>query len=624
MLQKHSWYRDSFLFLPLVVLVLLVCIGCGGDGGGTSHRPPPAITSFAAAENPVTAGTSTTLTAVFTGGTGVVSNGVGAVTSGVPVSTGNLTTNTTFILTVTNGAGVAATFSVSVNVVPGPAITTFTAAKNQITVGSGTSLSYTFTGANGSIDQGIGNVVSGATSEITPATTTIYTLTVTDSAGSAVSKSLTVNVVPAPRIASFSASPAAVAPGGTATLNAVFENGVGFVDQGIGTITNGTGITTSALAVTTAFMLTVTNPAGDSVTATTTVTATNFSATGSMGTSREGHTATLLPSGKVLIVGGSDGTRSLNSAELYDPATGTFATTAASGMQQITSATLLKNGHVLVIGEIRDALGTRQPAAELYDPSAGSFSPTGSPLPNTSFTLAHTATLLQSGKVLVVFGDFPCEGGGTNPTEELYDPVTGTFSPTGSSADKIAGHTATLLPDGKVLVAGGDPRCWSPLGGQARLYDPITGAFVGAGFTLEQRVHHTATLLPSGKVLITGGCDTVGWSRCRLFAAELFVPSSGSFIATGQMNIDDEMGQTATLLIDGTVLIVGGDSTSSTGEATNPEIYDPSTEQFKETGPLLTARRGHTATLLQDGKVLITGGRNPRQNVVLSSAELYE
>ena len=614
MFQERSWYRDSCLFVPLVALVLLVCSGCGGDGGGASHRPPPTITSFAAAKNPVTAGTSTTLTAVFTGGTGVVSNGVGAVTSGVPVSTGTLTTNTTFILTVTNGAGVAATFTVTVNVVPGPAITAFTAAKDHVTVGSGTSLSYSFTGGSGSIDQGIGNVVSGGTSAITPTTTTTYTLTVIDPAGSAVSRSLTVDVVPAPRITSFSATPATVAPGGMATLNAVFENGVGTVDQSIGTITSGAGVSTGSLAVTTTFTLTVTNPAGDSVTTTTTATVTSFSATGSMGTSREGHTATLLPNGKVLIVGGSDGTLSLNSAELYDPAAGTFAPTTASGMQRIVSATLLQNGRVLVIGQVPDALGTLQPAAELYDASTDSFSSTGAPLTTRP---AHTATLLQGGKVLVVSGHDSCSS--PNAAAELYDPVTGTFSGTGAPAAIFDGHTATRLPDGKVLVAGGDPSCTQPFTANAELYDPMTGAFVSAGLMLQRRAYHTATLLPNGNVLLAGNC----YLGCGLITAEIFVPSSQTFTATGQMNTDG-VGQTATSRDDGTVLIAGGRSRSSGfSAAANPEIYDPSTGEFNATGPLLTARLGHAATLLQNGKVLITGGRD-LQNVLLSSAELYE
>jgi Kelch motif/Galactose oxidase, central domain len=512
MRREHLWFRDSCLFVPLVAFTLLVCSGCSGDGGGASHRPPPTITSFAAAKNPVTAGTSTTLTGVFTGGTGVVSNGVGTVSSGVPVSTGNLTGNTTFILTVT------------------------------------------------------------------------------DSAGTAVSRSFTVSVVPAPRIASFSATPATVAPDGMTTLNAVFENGVGSIDQSIGTITSGAGITTIK------------------------VTVTRFSTTGAMGTSREGHTATLLPNGKVLIVGGSDGTQPLNSAELYDTTTGTFAPTAASGMQRIVSATLLQNGRVLVIGQVADSLGTLQPAAELYDASAGNFSSTGAPL---TARPAHTATLLQSGKVLVVSGHDSCLK--PSAAAEIYDPVAGAFSYTGSPAAVFDGHTATLLPGGKVLVAGGDPDCTQPFTAIAELYDPISGVFVNAGVMLQRRAFHTATLLPSGKVLLAGNC----YLGCALITAELFDPSSGTFTATGQMNTDG-VGQTATPLYDGTVFIAGGASRSSGfREASNPEIYDPPTGKFSATYPLLVARRGHSATLLQNGKVLVAGGRN-FDDVLLSSAELYE
>src|SRR5438309_6079158 len=158
--------------------------------------PPPTITSFTAAASTITAGTSTTLTAVFSGGTGTVDHGVGAVTSGTPVSTGPLSTTTTFTLTVTNSVRVSVTATVTVTVVPPPSITSFSAAASTISSGSSTTLTGVFSGGSGSIDHGLGAVTSGTPVSTGPLTaTTTYTLTVTNSAGATANASVTVTVV---------------------------------------------------------------------------------------------------------------------------------------------------------------------------------------------------------------------------------------------------------------------------------------------------------------------------------------------------------------------------------------------------------------------------------------------
>ncbi len=220
-----------------------------------------------------------------------------------------------------------------------------------------------------------------------------------------------------------------------------------------------------------------------------------WSTTGSLNTGRLKHTATVLPNGQVLVVGGYSGRNSdyWNSAELYDPATGTWATTgsllAARGYGSHT-ATLLPNGKVLVVGG--DTGGYYTADAELYDPASGTWAMTGS---LNAARRYHTATLLANGKVLVVGGS---GSGGWLNSAELYDPASGTWTTTGSLKTPRCYHTATLLPSGKVLVAGGYE---SGRPSSAELYD------VGLGFDAPgqpQIATFTSPLTNSGCLVLTG------------------------------------------------------------------------------------------------------------------------
>ena len=229
-----------------------------------------------------------------------------------------------------------------------------------------------------------------------------------------------------------------------------------------------------------------------------------------------------------------------------------------------------------------------------------------------------TATLLPNGKVLLA--------GGTNTgsvslaSAELYDPATGTCSPTGSMGVARVSHTATLLANGTVLIAGGYDMLANTNSASAEVYDPATGTFSPTGNMGVARGLHTATLLPGGKVLIAAGSAV---SYTTLDSAELYDPATGTFTPTGKMVTTRNSGM-AVLLATGKVLIVGGGNWVS-GILGDAELYDPTTGTFTATGSLATARINSTATLLPGGKVLVAGGEGqPPYYPALRSAELYD
>jgi hypothetical protein len=326
-----------------------------------------------------------------------------------------------------------------------------------------------------------------------------------------------------------------------------------------------------------------------------------FSPTGSPVAGRGyGHTTTRLSDGRVLIAGGNapgnDGYTAQTSAELYDPKTGTFSPTGSMATARShQTATLLSDGRVLIAGGWNGS--TSQSSAELYDPKTGTFSPTGSMATARDF---HTATLLADGGVLVAGGGDPNDAKNVPLTSaERYDPATGKFNSTGSMAMAHADDTATLLSDGRVLIAGG--RALSGFQASAELYDAKMGTFSPTGSMTTARDSHTATLLADGRVLIAGGFD----SSATHASAELYNPKNGAFSPTGSMKTE-RSSHTATLLADGSVLIDGGDGGS--GAATSAELYDPKDGAFSPTGSMGSERSSHTATLLADGRVLIVGG----------------
>jgi len=344
-----------------------------------------------------------------------------------------------------------------------------------------------------------------------------------------------------------------------------------------------------------------------------TVVGSGFRPTGDMNAVRTGHTATLLPSGKVLIAGGDAcfffsyyyyGNCLLDSAEVYDAGAGTFSTTAKMLVtRDFHTATLLNNGKVLVTGG-HDA------SAELYDPTSGTFAATGSMSVGRN---SHTATLLASGKVLIAGGQ---SVSGALATAELYDPTTGTFTVTGTMTAARTSHTATLLANGKVLIAGGSNSAGATLAA-TELYDPNSGTigtFAATGTMAAARTSHTATLLANGKVLVTGGIANIA-NGVSLSSAEVYDAVAGTFSATGpMMTVRDS--HFAILLANGTVLVAGG-SFGSAGAFT-AELYSAASGTFTETGGMETGRALAAAVLLTDGRVFVSGGSD------LISSELYK
>jgi hypothetical protein len=229
--------------------------------------------------------------------------------------------------------------------------------------------------------------------------------------------------------------------------------------------------------------------------------------------------------------------------------------------------------------------------------SPNAFTPAGNLTRPREF---HTATLLPNGKVLIA-GGFDTWNGETWASAELYDPSTGSFTPAGGMTIPRSMHSATLLPDGKVLIAGGDLYNLGPQS-TAELYDPSTGTFRGTGNMTIPRALHTATLLNNGKVLIAGGQPSVT-------AAEFYDPSTGTFSATGDMT--EPGADTATLLPNGKVLVTRCvDFCYDSSKPSHAELYDPVTGTFARTGDMIDPYQGaRPATmLLTNGQVLIAGG----------------
>jgi large repetitive protein len=391
-----------------------------------------------------------------------------------------------------------------------------------------------------------------------------------------------------------------------------------------------------------------------------------FSTTGPLDVARGGQTATLLPNGNTLMVGGFNTSGTSQSAEIFEP--GSFD--PPGGITQIlvrgvsvpsgVQATVAPNAHIhfAAVGAVGNVIQQLGPvswsssddttaqigndatnpgmAAPVASPAAaqtvtitgtvGTFSATASLVVRSAGFVSvgnmatdralHTATELLDGTVLVVED---ANGAGAPAPAEKYIPIIGAFEATGAPLVKRLGHTATLLQNGTVLVSGGfavNSPSVLPLA-SAELYSPFTGQFTATGSMNQARYDHTATLLNNGMVLISGGMTS---DSNFLSSAELYDPATGAFTAANGLNIA-RGNHTATRLSDGTVLIAGGQGTGGVFIAPG-EIYNPVTGEFTETGSVNTPRIAHTATLLPNGAVLLAGGEEASK-FGSTSAEIF-
>jgi N-acetylneuraminic acid mutarotase len=353
-----------------------------------------------------------------------------------------------------------------------------------------------------------------------------------------------------------------------------------------------------------------------------------WSPAGSMTSPRALHQATLLADGRVLVTGGNNpDVAALRTADVHTPSTNTWTPAASmtTGRSRHT-ATLLADGRVLVAGG-RDASGASLRTAELYDPATDNWTPTGSMATRRD---NYRATRLLDGRVLVAGGvsidpAAPPSGPAITNTAEIYDPNTGTWTHTDHMTNARWGHSMTLLPDGRVLVAGGNTRAAPEEATRtAEIYDPATGAWSPTGNMNIARAFHAATLLADGRVLVAGGITR---PHSDLTAtAELYDSLTGRWTETGSLAVArGGHGFSASRLASGKVLIEGAAAPTATAEQrASAELYDPLSGSWSFTGSMSVGRGAQAAVSLADGRVLVTGGVNfDNGAVVLTSTEVY-
>lgn len=322
----------------------------------------------------------------------------------------------------------------------------------------------------------------------------------------------------------------------------------------------------------------------------------NISETAKLADARANHTATLLPGGKVVIIGGMERNGVFfDTAEIFDPVANKF--TKAKGKMSKPrvghTATLLPDGNILIIGGWSNS-DLPEASAELYDPQTETFTPTENAHHHLS---GHIAVLLDSGKVLIAGGS---DGKNGLSNAELYDPQTKTFSEIGKMQTARIGAAATKLAGGQILLTGG-ALDRGEITASAEIFDPATNKFTSTDSMHVVRYKHDSILLADRRVLIFGGSDKRDWNG-QYRSAEIFDPKTNKFTPTGDMNIARfKVEGSSVLLKNGKVFIGGGNEAA--------ETFDPDTNTFtKVAGAFGIPLHYASVTLLADGRALIVGG----------------
>ena len=350
-------------------------------------------------------------------------------------------------------------------------------------------------------------------------------------------------------------------------------------------------------------------------------TASSSTAVDSLAEARSFHAAVTLPDGRALVAGGTADPSSqtnaivsaLDSTELFDPSNGEFTSGPALGAPRFApTATLLPTGRVLIAG------GDLTATADLFDPATdgvdASIAMTG------GIRVLATATLLRDGRVLIAGGTTlvfnPLPSARTLDTTTIFDPKTRTFSSGPRMRAPRTSHAATLAPDGRVLLTGGVGRSdseWIDVAGATSIDGPaLTGV----------RDDHTATLLGNGRVLLAGGQNGSGRS---LDTAEILDPGVVAFRLIPDRMADPRADHQSVLLRDGSVLLLGGEDDPAGGPdviLTSVDRFDPTTELFAPAPALVVPRDDHRVAPLLDGRILVTGGEDVTSTSI-RDVELY-
>lgn len=321
-----------------------------------------------------------------------------------------------------------------------------------------------------------------------------------------------------------------------------------------------------------------------------------FLSTGNLNVARSGHTTVKLADGRVLVAGGGAGTTAFSSAEIYEPATGKWTVTGSMNAARFNPRSVrLADGRVLVVqGSVSPQDGAVLMSAEIYNPADGTWSMTGAPATSG----AQALTLLPNGKVLMV---------ANHPNGEVYDPADGTWHLAGAFVTRRSGGArATLLPNGLVLVFGGP---YSNASTNSELFDPANETFTATGSYSGERSLFASAQLANGEVLIAGGQGAFVNGVAPYFtSAEIYNPTDGTWRAAGSLR-QNRVSGSATLLADGRVLITGGSGRVNNigASVARAEIYDPQADAWSLASPMNLPRSGG-GTRLDDGRVLISGG----------------